>query len=67
MKKVVLVVVFVILIIWICATLTRSELFGESIYTDASGGEPPRESPNIFTSGATMRVIGQTFTATDQR
>jgi hypothetical protein len=61
-KQIALIIVFVLILLWI---MKRSELFGESIYIDAST-EPPRDAPNIFTSGATMRVLGQAFTSTNQ-
>lgn len=61
-----LAIIVLLLIILLTVSGFGRERFGESIYIDASGAEPPRESPNIFTSGATMRVIGQSFSATNQ-
>ena len=62
--KIAVVAVVLLLVVWSC----KRELFGESIYLesgfDIRGDSEKR--PAVYTSGATQRIVGQMFSATDQ-
>jgi len=57
-------IALLILFVLILISFDKIERFGETINKSPIGQE--REYPVIFTSGATMRVLGQSFSGTDQ-
>jgi hypothetical protein len=60
MFRIAIIIVIIIVLVW-CSNLT--EKFGETI---GIASEPEATDKYIYTSGASMRVMGQSFSSTNQ-